>query len=300
MYRYKNILVYCDLNENDDAVIDFAGKVTKLANSEKVTFCHYTLKTEIPSELMTKYPWLGEPIEKLAQQRVLDAIDTHYSGFEKTHVTTEISEGKTLYSILRKAKSDDVDLIICGRNTHIEHLGERLSRKAPCSVCVIPEGKWSDFRKVLVPVDFSQYSLDALDVGIAFSSAQGLESIDCKHICEPVSGANRATISEEKIQEMNLEHAKDLMKNFLESIDHRGLQINSEVIDSYVSGPKFQSIIKNTGYQLLVMGCRGKDAISSLLLGSTAEDVIRSSNIPIIAVKQKGTGRSFIENLLGM
>jgi len=46
------------------------------------------------------------------------------------------------------------------------------------------------------------------------------------------------------------------------------------------------------------IGCRGRDAMGTLLLGSTAEEIIENATVPVIVVKKKGVGAGFLDALL--
>ncbi len=49
---------------------------------------------------------------------------------------------------------------------------------------------------------------------------------------------------------------------------------------------------------LIVTSCRGKNAVSSWLLGSNAESLLERAPVPVIAAKVKGTGRNLLDSLL--
>ena len=61
---------------------------------------------------------------------------------------------------------------------------------------------------------------------------------------------------------------------------------------------KNKSILFYNNIDLVIAGCRGKDAIVSYLLGSTTEGLLDNINVPFIMVKEKGTGISFLKTLL--
>jgi nucleotide-binding universal stress UspA family protein len=48
---------------------------------------------------------------------------------------------------------------------------------------------------------------------------------------------------------------------------------------------------------LVAVGARGRTAAAALLLGSVTEQLIRSTEIPLIAVKKKGTGMGLLDAL---
>ena len=49
---------------------------------------------------------------------------------------------------------------------------------------------------------------------------------------------------------------------------------------------------------LLVLGSRGRTNSAAVLLGSVTEKMIRTTDVPIVAVKKKGANLSFLDALL--
>jgi universal stress protein A len=81
--------------------------------------------------------------------RLEDEANRHVSLLPKTvncptNVETEIREGKAFVEIVKKAKEDDVDLIVIGSHgrTGLPHImigsvAEKVARKAPCHVLIV-------------------------------------------------------------------------------------------------------------------------------------------------------------------
>ena len=49
---------------------------------------------------------------------------------------------------------------------------------------------------------------------------------------------------------------------------------------------------------LLIMATLGRSASAAILMGSVTEKLIWITNVPLVAVKKKGAGLSFLEALL--
>ncbi|MFO7685365.1 MAG: hypothetical protein R6V60_04685, partial [Desulfobacterales bacterium] len=75
MYRYRRLLVALSLTEQDEAAIRYAGLISRLAKSEKITFMHVTA-TLVNSlqEVQSEFPDLkeasGETGKKIMQELV--------------------------------------------------------------------------------------------------------------------------------------------------------------------------------------------------------------------------------------
>ncbi len=298
MYRFKNILVSLSLNGDESDLIKYVSHITHLAHSEKVTFVHVADRLDIPVKVKEKYPWLMEPIDEAALERLKHSVEGSYDGYAQCQVNTEVIEGIELYEILKKAEAEDVDLIACARRSPDAVFAIHLARKAPCSLLIIPPKPTVDFRTVLVPVDFSKYSSYAVNVAAAFAKAQGLEKVDLLHSYSLMPGSHRATVPESELLAMAEDHAQFLAKDFVEQQDLQGLEASADFVMSSAPAHATVSWAREIEADLIVAGCRGKDAITASLLGSNAEQLIRLSHVPLVAVKEKGTGRNLLQSIL--
>lgn len=297
MYRYHNLLVYCSLDpEVDRAVVRFAHRVAMLARSQHVRFCHFTEKPDVSAELATRYPWLAEPVDDQARERLVETLSAHFTADIPSDIA--VGEGATLMGLLNHARHQDIDLIICGAESDTRRLGARLARKAPCSVAIVPRGDWADFRHVVAGVDFSEHSRDALDVSVAFATAQGLGSVTGLHVVEDPPGTRPPNVPAERLRELSAERAGLQMNAMLEAYDSGSVVIDP-VLGLCESVPaEMARVVREEGADLLVIGCRGRDAMGTLLLGSTAEEIIENATVPVIVVKKKGVGAGFLDALL--
>jgi nucleotide-binding universal stress UspA family protein len=57
-------------------------------------------------------------------------------------------------------------------------------------------------------------------------------------------------------------------------------------------------MLEKSEIHLLIMGARGRKAGAGVLLGSVTEHLIKTTTVPLMAVKEKGTGMGFLDALL--
>jgi len=224
----------------------------------------------------------------------------------------EIMEGSPLHELLRRVKDLAVDLaILVNRKipTDAGTLPEKLIRKAPCSVLLVPEGKKPSFSNILVPTDFSENSIDAMDVAVAFASAGGVDAIRCLHAYTVPIGYSKTGKNYETFSEIMKGHAEKKFHEFLHrEICQSGSVCQIKDLKGITVTPIFkcekkptkaiEEVVKKHDIDLLVIGARGRRAGAGVLLGSVTEHQIRETIIPILAVKKKGTGMSIVEAIL--
>ncbi|MFO7448175.1 MAG: hypothetical protein R6W90_17585, partial [Ignavibacteriaceae bacterium] len=96
-----------------------------------------------------------------------------------------LRRGNALDAVLADVATQRADLLLVGsRNAEAGRrvLERRLAMTAPCSVWVVPERAPVSLARILVPVDFSGRSGDALAVATAIAAAAGSASCHAVHV----------------------------------------------------------------------------------------------------------------------
>jgi universal stress protein A len=139
--------------------------------------------------------------------------------------------------------------------------------------------------EVLVPVDFSPCSVNALRVAIGMAAPEGdltlLHVIDQEFVDDAVAAGLGAS---DEIRNRLREQAEGNFSTMLEGIDAGKVNIEKMT----VIGLPFVEILKiarDLDLPLIIMGVRGRSTPpEELLFGSTAEKVIRGSRVPVLCV----------------
>jgi universal stress protein A len=139
--------------------------------------------------------------------------------------------------------------------------------------------------EILVPIDFSPCSLNALRVAIGMAAPDGdltlLHVID-EHFVDDAVAAGLGT--SEDLRGRLREQAEGSFVNMLENIDHQGVSIEKMT----VVGSPFVEILKiarDLDLPMIVMGVKGRSTpTEEILFGSTAERVLRGSRVPVLCV----------------
>jgi nucleotide-binding universal stress UspA family protein len=139
--------------------------------------------------------------------------------------------------------------------------------------------------EILVPVDFSPCSLNALRVALAMAAPEGditlLHVID-EHFINDAVAAGLGTV--EDIRTRLRDQAEASFSSMLEGLDTGNVDIERMT----VVGVPFAEILKiarDLDLPMIVMGVRGRSTPpEELLFGSTAEKVLRGSRVPVLCV----------------
>lgn len=300
MYRYRRILVGLDLNHQDAHLIRYAGLVSRMAQSETVRFVH-----------AFQTPTLYEDVYAgAAYDALLDGGTTHlrdemsmlvhdaFDGPAFTHIHCDVLQGAPLTEILHLTREHEIDLVVVGRDRDDGALAEKLARKAPCSVMVVPPRVRPGLRRVLVAVDFSEDAAHAADVAVAFAEAAHLDEVHFLHLYHVPTSYYKLGQTYEAFDAVIQDRVQAQFADFLLRVDLRGLRPVQHVVDR---DHVYRGIVEHTvllNADLLVVGTRGRSGGAALLMGSVAERIVRWAQVPVVAVKQKGATLTLLDALL--
>jgi len=292
----QTILATTDFSDESRAGVRYA-----VALAEKLNAGVALLHVVEPRSLMDQFE-APKPSEMVALARAqLVKLAKSDVGRDVT-VTSSVRTGKPFHEITTAAREGAADLIVIATHGHtgVKHalLGstaERVVRHASCPVLTVPAstppkraGKTRPFKlqKILVPIDFSNLSKDALPYALFLAGHFGAELL-LLHIVEqfPIDSllgrelTHQTTVPLMKQAEADLERtAENLSKatGVKATVSVRGGTPFSEICDA----------AKTAGADLIVLTTHGYTGLKHVWLGSTAERVVRHAPCPVLVVRE--------------
>lgn len=148
-----------------------------------------------------------------------------------------------------------------------------------------PSGSRLKLKRFLVGLDFSTASLKALDY--AFSFAEKFEAgLIVLHVVEPTVHPENYLRLPQAVEEMN-QNLVQAARERLESLC-RKRPLPRPVLECLVRLGHAHSEIRDTaqamGADLIILGTHGHTGLRHVLLGSTAERVVRQAACPVLTV----------------
>ncbi|MCV9385895.1 universal stress protein [Reichenbachiella ulvae] len=304
MKSFKKILVALDHTDIDKELIKAASFISTLAKSEEVRFINVIKNTNIPEHIKKEFPNLMEDALKDRNKEIALKVDQHFEN-DSCKTIIEITSGQPTKCILKYSAGKNTDLIIMGRKNEKKGGGvliHRVARRAGCSLLIIPRGYNKKVNKILVPIDYSDHSLDSVNQLIELSEDKIPKvKLVPQHVYQVPSGYHYAGKSFNdfgKIMEENSIKEYEAFKTKFKETD-----LDIEPIFTLDREEDVISTIYKTAKKIranaIVIGAKGVTSTSALFLGSSAEKLIQlDSEIPLFVMRARGKQKGIIEYLL--
>jgi nucleotide-binding universal stress UspA family protein len=273
--------------------------VSKLGRSRRVEFVHIGLTPTLFAGFPDGPSSLVAASVRQATAEIERLVHRHFRGPPGCQVEVKVLGGAGFHDLLGQLRRGDTDLILVGKSETNSAFVEKLARKAPCSVMIVPPIRSVAYRRILVTTDFSDHSARAMEVALAFARARKLKQIICFHGYQIAYGHQRTSLPREQLQKEIETWVQTRFEEFRHKIDFGRLAASFVSRESPVAALAILEHVRQQKSDLLVMGARGMDALAAALLGSTTAQVVRETQIPTLIVKPKGAGRAFLDLLLG-
>lgn len=146
------------------------------------------------------------------------------------------------------------------------------------------------YKRIAVAVDGSKTSDAALAEGIKLAKEMGA-SILLIHACEemPVIMQPDATslVDTEMLMQAIVKAGKALLQKNSDMAHSAGLAAETQLIETYVgrAGSEVTQAAQKWGADLLVVGTHGRKGFAHLLMGSVAENVMRTATMSVLLVR---------------
>jgi len=190
--------------------------------------------------------------------------------------------------LLRRAVEFGADLIILGPHAKQSLFDFGSTARAVLSQTGCPIWTQTNavepIKQILVPVDFSQNSLRALESAKQLAS-RFEASLRVLHCYSPpvFAFAGTAELAPEPVYVIENERqaAKDELEKLMNSFEWDGIEADSTFAEGEAAT---QTIEKSSGADLIVIGTHGRTGLSRFLVGSVAYSVLKQAEIPVLAI----------------
>jgi nucleotide-binding universal stress UspA family protein len=149
-----------------------------------------------------------------------------------------------------------------------------------------------NIQTILIPTDFSELSQEAIHVGVALARVLPARVLLMHSISSPKDLDDLSAAYDEYYA-----YTRDQISGSLEELGKKIAEQGVEVQTLLVTGIPHEKIVeaaKQECADMIVMGTHGRTGWNRLLMGSQAEQVVRTAPCPVITVK--GSLKKAFEN----
>ena len=244
------------------------------------------------SSLIVSESQIGERVRSRLQEVARDHVRV------LRRVSLHPIAGRPYEQICRLASRLEIDLIITATRgrTGLKHLAlgstaERVVRHAPCPVLVVhPQARSARrlplvFKKILVPIDFSACAAHGLAYAKALATQFGsrlvlLHSVDLSYYS---TSPEYVLYDFPPLLEAAERSARERMLELISATDWEGLEVE-HTLESGHAGEQVCRCARDLDADVIVTSTHGRSGLKRILLGSTAEYIVRHASCPVLVV----------------
>lgn len=312
MLALKKILFPTDFTRCSDQAFNHALFIAEQFKAKLQLFHAIVLHEDDPADPARRFPEGEELFRRLfeiADSEMASRLERHRDGAVKIeeYRSRGISAAQT---ILEHAREHDVDLIVMGTHGRrgparlfFGSVTEEVVRFAKVPVLTLREldepRRIEAFERLLVPIDFSAHSRKAVAYARELAEVYGAR-LQLLHVIEEPSypyfyaplDAVRPAEHLEKLRSRSIEALHELMG------EASGPETSYDVeISSGHPASEIVAFAEERESDMIVTATHGLTGLERLLVGSTAEQVLRTSPVPVFLVKS--FGKRVLEEAVG-
>ena len=298
-----NVLVPIDFSEPSLEAIEFALPLLKQFGAD--LHLVHVFEPDYPLASMAAMPLIVPELEvgKRVRRHLKDVAKKYSVALRRENIHAR--RGRPFEEICRLARDRDIDLIVTSTrgNTGLKHLAlgstaERVVRYSPCPVLVARGDdrkrkatgnrraqRGVSFKKILVPIDFSACSM----IGLAYAKTLAKEFnaslvlLHSVHLQYYVTNDEYASYDFPLVMQEVERVARGQMRDLVQKTDWDGIKVEPSLQIGH-AGDQICARARDYGADLIVTSTHGTTGLKHILLGSTAEYVVRHARCPVLVV----------------
>jgi nucleotide-binding universal stress UspA family protein len=300
----KNVLVPVDFSAPSLEAVEVALPLLKRFGAQ--LHLVHVFPPDCPLTAMATMPLIIPELEtgRTVRRQLRDVAKQYQIELRRENIYA--LRGQPFQEICELARKTDIDLIVIATHgyTGLKHFtlgstAERVVRYSPCPVLVVRGGARSgragsngkapsdllSFRKIVVAIDFSDCSLKGLAYARTLSKQFGstLVLLHSAHLDYFVTSDQYARYSFLLLMQQTEKAAREQMRDLVKKTDWEGLKVEAAV-ESGHPGQQICDRAQDRQADLIVTSTHGRTGLKHMLIGSTAEYVVRHARCPVLVV----------------
>ena len=296
MLQLKNILVAHDFSEASDAALSQAIRLGNAVAAE-VTVLHAVQpilynRAWLDAEADALLPTLRHLVEG-AEAQMRHALSAHQAACV---TRPEVVAGHACETILEWCEERRPDLLVLGAHstedahTNMGYTAASAIRKATAPVLAVHRSGGGPFRRILIATDFSQTSRLALSHGLRLADIDAA-SVEILHVyADPWGHGAEPEWHQRALPDFADQYAErvcETSRSWAAATLHEFPSVRVEHVALRHNSPS-QGIVERAAAinaDLIAIGTKGSTNLRYIILGSTAERILRGVPCSVLAVK---------------
>ena len=285
------ILVATDFSENSEAILKYAANLAD-ARGETLALMHaidFTADDNAWRVLYSAPDELEVQARESAREKLEEAHSSVLGGDASFETIVEF--GEPAETILAVTRRDDISMVVVGtvgesriQEIFFGHTPSRLVREAEIPVVAVPpDFERTSVKRILAPVDFSEFSRRSLKAAARLAEQRGAELEVLNAFEMPTPPPFLGLPATEERHDEIVEARLGQLTEFIESVG-----VSAQVKERWVIAMRPAEAIVHIGAErnidLVVMGTAGREGVARFFLGSTAERVLRKTSRPVMVI----------------
>lgn len=284
---YPTIMLGLDLSTMDDTLLKYARYLVDIFDTKAAYFLHVERDFNFPKEVVVNYENLFTPLRSVDEElktAVAQSVQKYFDDAIGLDMATKVVEGKTLEQLIHWAEIKAADLLILGKkqiNNGSSLVSKQVARKAESDVLFVTENAPTDIESILVPIDFSDNSLRALQKALALAKKIPNVDIIALHVFDvPTINHYYINASYAKFVKMMQENIEQTYETFLKRNNINLRTIKSRFVENIYNSPAkhIKEYAQRNGVDLIVIGSKGHSNLESFWFGSVTEKLVTYCN----------------------
>jgi nucleotide-binding universal stress UspA family protein len=289
-------LVALDFTEMDDQLISYSRLLSELLNLEKIYFVHvipdffFSNQSEIQ---LAEGAMFSLPIDEFVKEKISKKVNKAFSNNpNELSISVDVVEGSPYDKILHWVSFKQIDLLIVGRKQQSGGSGItalRVAHRADCHTLFVPENADLAPDKIMVPIDFSINSANAIRMALNFKKILPETVVEAVHAVNYLPtdyhfGLNENPDYLEAFRRVQKEKYETMIKKYQLPKD----EFQMTFIENYYNKAARELALyaRKEKFNLVIMGAQGHSTLRNFFYGSVTESFVNQcEDIPIFVVR---------------
>jgi nucleotide-binding universal stress UspA family protein len=304
MKRFKNLLLIQPVREREQSQLTALQRAVRLAKQNQAQLTVVDVLEELPNSLKNH----NQHYQALLLDACKKQLEELVGPFREQGVTieTEVLTGQPTLAIVQKVLGAQIDMVIkdiqpADADKQFTGIDMQLMRKCPVPLWIIRPGCQAEFKHILMALnpelDHGEGdALSALIIELSTSLARmdkaALSVIHAWRLKGETELRRSAfvrlpTAEVDRLVEEERRHHESNLNAFLSQYDLADIQPEIELIKGPAS-EVLPRVAAQKEVDLLVMGTIGRSGLQGLIMGNTAENVLKEVTCSVLTLKPKG------------